>query len=238
LQSGIIVTPAVVSKLDLIASNLAAIESGLLPADTAYIGALYQSLLNRPPDSSGLSHWLQLLLAGFSRQQLATAIWQSPEHRGLEVDQYYTTFLGRSSDPAGRVAWVDEFLGGATEVDIMRGFLTSAEYQAAHPTDSSFVNGLYNQVLGRAADPAGQATWLLALQNGLSRQALAQAVLTSAEADKRAVDQYYLLFLNRPADPAGEQTWTDLLVSGGATLESLGETILASEEYFSRVAVA
>jgi hypothetical protein len=238
LQTGITVIPAAVSKIDLIAPNLVGIQSGFLTADTAYIGALYQSLLNRPVDSGGLSHWLQMLLAGVSRQQLATAIWQSPEHRGVEVDQFYVTFLGRSPDPAGRMTWVNAFLAGATEVDVMRGLLTSAEYQATHASDTSFVSGLYSQVLGRAADPAGQAAWLLALQNGVSRPALAQAVLTSAEADRRVVDQYYMSFLNRAADPAGEQAWTDVLVSGRATLESVGESILASDEYFSRVAGA
>jgi hypothetical protein len=238
MQSGITVTPALVSKVDLIAPNLAGMQSGLLSADTAYIAALYQTLLNRPADSTGVSHWLQLLLAGFNRQQLATAFWRSPEHRGVEVDQYYVTFLGRASDPAGRLGWVNAFLAGATEVDIMRGFLTSVEYQAAHPTDASFVMGLYSQVLGRAADSAGQAAWLLALQNGLSRQSLVQAVLTSAEADQRAVDRYYMLFLDRPADPAGEQALTNLLLSGRVSLESVGETFLASDEYFSRVATA
>jgi hypothetical protein len=237
-QGGINVTPVDISKLELFAPNLVGIQSGLLTADSGYVAALYQDLLNRPVDSSGLTHWVQMLMAGFSRQQLAMAIWQSPEHRGVEVDQYYQTFFGRSADPAGRISWVNAFLAGAMEVDIMRDFLTSAEYQAAHPSDTSFVNGLYTDVLGRAADQAGQAALLQALQSGLSRQALAQAVLTSAEADQRAVDQYYMLFLNRSPDPAGQQAWTNLLVSGGATLESVAETILASDEFFSRAATA
>ena len=68
----------------------------------------------------------------------------------------------------------------------------------------------------------------------MSRAAVAQAFLTSAEADKRVVDQYYALFLNRPADPAGEQFWIQALQSGRATFESVGETFLASAEYFAR----
>ena len=67
--------------------------------------------------------------------------------------------------------WVDAFLNGAGEVDVIQGFLTSPEYQAAHATDTSFVNALYSQVLGRPAEPAGQEAWVQALQSGLSRQA-------------------------------------------------------------------
>jgi hypothetical protein len=179
-----------------------------------------------------------LLLSGIGRQKVAMAVWQSPEHRGVEVDQFYMTYLGRGADAAGRAFWVNAFLSGASEVDVIRGFLTSAEYQATHVTDISFVNGLYAQILGRTSDPAGQAAWLEALQSGLSRQALAQDFLTSAEADRRVVDEYYMLFLNRPADATGEQLWTKLLRNGGATFESLGETFLASDEYFSRFASA
>ena len=86
--------PTIISKLDTIAPNLLGIENGLLVADSAFIGGLYQNLLNRTVDRAGLAHWIQLLLAGVSRQQVAMAIWQSPEHRGVEVDQFYTTYLG------------------------------------------------------------------------------------------------------------------------------------------------
>src|SRR5262249_4879770 len=116
-QGVITVSPVVISKLNLLAANVAGLETGLLAADDAFIAALYDDLLNRPVDSQGLVHWVQLLLAGVSRQQVAMAIWQSPEHRGLEVDQFYTTFLGRSADAQGRMLWVNAFLSGSSEVD-------------------------------------------------------------------------------------------------------------------------
>jgi uncharacterized protein (DUF2141 family) len=228
--------PVMFSKLDLFAPSFAGIPNGLLAADSAYIGALYETLLNRPVDQAGLTHWLDMLLAGMTREQVATAIWQSPEHRSIEVDQFYTTFLGRSADPAGQAYWVNVFLDGASEVDVIRDFVTSPEYQATHASDQAFVNGLYTQILGRLPDAAGQATWLQALQSGGSRAAVAQAFLTSAEVDQRVVDEYYQLFLNRAADPAGEQQWISLLQSGQATLESAGEAFLASDEYFARAA--
>jgi hypothetical protein len=229
--------PVMVSKLELFVPNLAGMQHGLLTSNSAYIGALYQSLLDRSVDAAGLGQWLQLLLAGVSREQVAMAIWQSPEHRGVEVDQFYTNILGRSADPVGRTLWVNAFLEGASEVEVLRGFLTSAEYQATHASDLAFVNGLYTQVLGRLPDATGQATWLQALRSGQSRAAVAQAFLTSAEVNQRVVDEYYLLFLNRAADQAGEQQWTSLLASGQATFESVGESILASEEYYTRAAV-
>ena len=182
--------PNFVSKLELFAPNLLAIQQGLLAAASAFVDRLYRNLLNRAADVAGLSQWIQSLLVGAARQQVATAIWRSAEHRGAEVDQFYATFLGRAADEGGRALWVNTFLAGAGENDVIRGFLMSSEYQAAHRSDVSFVNGLYSQILNRPGDPASLTAWLGALQNGLSRLAMVQAFLTSAEAAHMVVDEY------------------------------------------------
>jgi Domain of unknown function (DUF4214) len=177
---------------------------------------------------------VQLLLAGIPRQVLAAAIWQSPEHRAFEVNQYYLTFLGRPADAAGEAIFVNALLNGATEVDVIRALVTSPEYSQIHQSDVSFVTGLYTQILGRAPDAAGEAAWEQALQNGTSRATVANAFLTSAEADLRVIDEFYTLFLNRPADAAGAQAWLSLMLSGQANFETVGVAILSSAEYFAR----
>src|SRR5207245_4986992 len=106
----------------------------------------------------------------------------------------------RAADAGCRALWINTLLAGASETDVIRGFLMSSEYQATHRSDVSFVNGLYSQILNRPGDPAGVTAWLGALQNGLGRLAMVQAFLTSAEADRRVVDDYYALFLNRLPD--------------------------------------
>jgi uncharacterized protein (DUF2141 family) len=233
-----VIVPNLVSKLLTFEPNLLGIQQGLLAADSAFVAGLYQNLLNRPADGAGLGQWVQLLLAGITREQAATAFWQSSEHRGVEVDQFYATFLGRDADAGGRALWVNALLSGTAEADVIRGFLMSPEYQATHASDVSFINGLYSQILDRPGDPASLSAWLAALQNGLSRRALVEDFLTSAEADQKVVDNYYALFLNRLADRSGERQWTDALLRGGATIEAVGATMLASDEYFARVAGA
>ncbi len=199
----------------------------------AYVEELYHDLLGRAADSSGLSYWVLRLQFGASRQSVALGIWGSAEHRGLQVDQYYVTFLHRTADAAGRAIWVNSFQNGASEVDVMRGFVTSTEYQAAHADAMSFVAGLFTDILGRTPDAVGEASWLQALAGGMSRDAVAQAVLTSTEAQRSCVDAYYAEFLHRNVDGSGEQYWMDLLQSGQSTLESVGTAILGSGEYLS-----
>jgi hypothetical protein len=202
---------------------------------TAYVTGLYGTLLDRPPDSYGLNSWITALEQGTPRTAVAQAIWESPEHRGQEVDRYYALYLHRVADPVGRAAFVNAFLSGASELDIQRAILESGEYQAAHPTDSAFLSGLYVDVLGRGADPGGLAAWqqVLNATHG-NRDAVVRGFLTSDEAYAQALNFYYEDYLHRPFDAVGRQTWLSLLDSGQYTLESVGTGFLDSEEYKAR----
>src|SRR5262249_10579748 len=74
--------------------------------EPAFITGLYRHIFDRPPDAAGLAHWTRLLETGIARSQIVAAFWNSTEHRQIEVDFYYQTYLGRPADPAGRAAWV------------------------------------------------------------------------------------------------------------------------------------
>jgi hypothetical protein len=222
------VLPTVISKLELLSS------SADLMTDVAFVNHLFQSLLGRSPDIDGLNSLTMMLMAGFPREQITREIWQSPEHRGLEVDQYYQTYLHRLPDPAGRAGWVNSFLAGASEISVAQLFLTSAEYVATHQSNFSFVTGLYVDVLGRAPDAAGLAAAQAALQSGVNRAALAGTFLTSTEVDRDLVDRYYAQFLGRNADASGEQAFVALLQNQTLSPEAVGEIFLDSGEYYSK----
>src|SRR5262249_15775374 len=87
--------PTVVGKVDLLASQLMAGPSGDLMGQADYVSALYQDVLGRPADVAGVNYWGGLLQAGFTRAQVAQGIWESPEHRGVEVDALYRSLLHR-----------------------------------------------------------------------------------------------------------------------------------------------
>jgi hypothetical protein len=171
--------------------------------------------------------------AHISRTRVGGVFWTSAEHRGIEVDQYYQTFLHRNSD-AGRSSWVNLFLSGATEVTVMYAFLNTPEYQAAHSTDQVFINGLYTDVLGRPADAAGLSYWLQRLQNGTSRSTAEMSFLTSDEGYRHDLNGYYMALLGRPLDNGGATAWIAWLRSGRTNLSTIAAIILGSQEYFQR----
>src|SRR5437016_3127058 len=71
------------------------LEERLALDATSFVKALYRDVLNRTPDTQGLNFWVQRLQSGSTNLQVATFFWESAEHRGLEVDQYYQTYLNR-----------------------------------------------------------------------------------------------------------------------------------------------
>src|SRR5262249_30990713 len=154
------------------------------------------------------------LESGVPRLQVVDAIWRSPEHRALEVQNDYQTFLHRAGGAAEVAGWVNVFLAGASEAQVARDILLSAEYQNAHASDAAFVAGLYTDVLGRVPDAAGQATWQQALQGGGSRAVVALAFLTSGEVDAALVNRYYTTYLHRNAGAAEAQGWVNTLTTG------------------------
>lgn len=201
---------------------------------SAYVSGLYGTILGRAADARGLASWTNAIKQGKPREQVVRQIWESAEHRGMQVDRYYAVFLHRQADAAGRAIWVRQFLSGQSEIDVQRGFLMSREYQTAHDSNPGFLTGLYVDILSRTPDPAGQDVWLRRMNSGVSRAQVAQSFLTSEEAYRQALDRYYSDFLHRPADAVGMGRWATALTSNRTTLEQTAIAFLVSDEFRNR----
>jgi hypothetical protein len=208
------------------------------PADDAdlYVRALYRKILQREAEATGLALWVGLLNSGVPRSTIVQAMWESPEHRGIQVDQFYATYLRRPADRPGRAAWINALEHGMSEDEVSRGFLTSEEYRQAHSDTTAYLKGLYANVLGRTADAAGMAAWQQAAQGGLSHAALADGFLQSAEQAQRLVDQHYARYLRRFAEPAGKEVWVEALLKHRLSPAQIAKEFLAADEFFARVA--
>jgi streptogramin lyase len=207
---------------------------GVAALPAAVVASTYRVVLNRVPAASELTAWLQFLDAGGTLSGMAKVFWESPEHRGIQVDNIYQTFLHRTESAMERAAWVFAFESGMSEIQIDNIFLASPEYQALHPTDPSFVDALYHDVLGRQDTGSEQSGWVMALESGESRSQVALTFLTSPEHYMRIVDQYYRTILGRPPDTTGEANWTNALLRGFVTTDQVAEAFLASDEFFAK----
>ncbi len=123
-----------------------------IPADPFQVAGLYKDILDRAPDSTGASYWLgQLNDYQTPLIKVVNAFLATPEQYADEVDQLYSTYLHRSADPVGLAFWTNLLAQGVDTRQLVVDFLLSAEYQGLHADDTSFVQALYQDVLGRAA---------------------------------------------------------------------------------------
>ena len=207
-------------------------------AASRFAHEMYATVLGREPDAAGQEFWVRQLQTGGSRPQLAKVFWESPEHRGIQVDGFYQTYLHRAAEPAGREVWVNSLLEGLSETEVESRFLTSPEYSTLYPTYETFLVGIYADVLGRAPDPEGLAFWQQTPQSVQARSAVGVGFLTSTEKHRQLVDDYYTTILKRDADAQGTESWLAELVSGRLSSEQVALRFLTSEEFFVRAAVA
>jgi subtilisin family serine protease len=202
-------------------------------ADDLFVAALYRDVLGRSIEPATAVAWSQAMSAGLTRGQLAAVVFESVEHRGQQVTADYQDLLHRTPSASERDAWVRLMIAGVSETDVAVAFLTSGEYQAAHADNASFVEGLFQDVLGRAVEPGTLSAWTSLLNAGVSRGQLVDAILHSTERDARVVNDDFEQFLGRPAG-ADALSFASLVANGSLTLDTVAELILASPEFLNR----
>jgi hypothetical protein len=96
-----------------------------------FVQALYQLLLGRAADATGLSVFLSLLQSGGSRAGVALAILQSQEFRTDLVVEYYSTLLHRSPTAQEAMSNVPAFVSsGLDALSLRLAFESSPEFFA------------------------------------------------------------------------------------------------------------
>lgn len=194
--------------LDLAASYPLSLAPTL--SNTDYVANLFRLLLGREPDTAGLNAYVTALNNGTStRTNVQAGILASSERAtrvaannyslptsltGLSQAQYvdtaYRTLLQRTQTGSERYAWAFE-----TKPDVLKALLSSSAYAVAYPsvvvpavvvpaalTDSQYVTGLYQFLLGRTPATAEVNSWTT---SGKTRAQMKSDFLASTERTTR-----------------------------------------------------
>jgi len=201
-----------------------------------FVNAIYLETLGRNAEAAGLTFWTSLLNSGSSRAALVSAIISSAEGRAHTVNGLFEHVLNRPADAGGLSFFVGLLTAGSTQDELKTLLYGSAEYFQVHAgnTNEGFLTTLFQNELGRTADPAGTGYFWNAFASGVTRQSVALTVLTSLETDQVLTQNYYHQYLGRAADTAGFAFWVNALQQGrseGSFLTSL----LASDEFLSKI---
>ncbi len=179
-------------------------------------------------------------------------ITYDPNSLGGEIYLIYDGLLGRAPDALGMEYWVSRAQAGESIHDITAGFLSSQEFTSDYGpyqqiTAQAFVGDLYQNVLHRAAEPAGLQYWSGLITSGHSREEIADDIVISPEhvaqqqsaftagifvpdvTDTTIARLYYAL-LDRAPDYSGLQAW-ERSVGQGSSLQTVAQSLINSSEY-------
>lgn len=104
---------------------------------TGFVKALYDNILGRVPDESGLNDWVTALDNGMSPSQAVYNLVFSDELKskispmGFEefVNFLYKNVFDREPDSGGYVNWVNKLKSGMSKEEILLNFLNSYEFK-------------------------------------------------------------------------------------------------------------
>jgi sugar lactone lactonase YvrE len=149
-----------------------AYPSGL--SGSAYVQAMFQGFLCRAADSGALSTFTNGLAAGtVTHGSLVDSVLNSAEFSLYvgPVSRLYLAAFNRVPDQPGLINWVNYAEAGNSLASVADTFTASQEFTNRYGAmgDTAYVTALYQNVLGRAPDPAGLTYWAGLLARGTSR---------------------------------------------------------------------
>lgn len=205
--------------------DLACVEEAL------YVDAVHELFLRRSATGTETEQWCRPVRDG-DRHGLTRALSVSDEWAGVQIDQLYRKILGRAADAEGRAYWLGQVERGLRIEDIAAQFYGSQEYFSDNGgTNRGYIEALYLDLLGRAADAEGRDHWASQLDaRRITRQRVASEFYASIESRVDRVDALFSQILGRPADRQGRSYWTEQLLTLGDV--SLAAWLAASEEYY------
>ena len=186
------------------------------PVDTEalnnFVTRFYQLCLNRTPDQSGLSYYVnRLATKTITGADISNSFIFSPEFvnknvaDGQFIDIMYNAFFDRSGDSSGNAYWMDKLANGMSRLYVLSCFVNSTEFSTIcnnygidrgnilltkpadlYPKVTGFVYRFYDRCLERNPDDTGLNYWVNRLIKGQSSGSdLANSFVLGAEFTER-----------------------------------------------------
>lgn len=168
------------------------------------------------------------------------------------IYRLYQATFARDPDIGGFNSWVGVLKGGAALKNVATGFVQSSEFQTSYAglDNTQFVTRLYQNVLGRAPDEGGLASWVRSLNSGASRTDVVLGFSESGEfKNSTALDvdafmtarfsnehqgnvyRLYKATVNREPDSSGFVGWVNALDTETATIQAVADGFIKSSEF-------
>ena len=221
---------------------------GPLADPAVFVTQQYRDFLRSNPGSADLNNWVNQLNAGtLTRAQLTQTLMESGESQGRfgPIIRLYTAYFLRLPDYGGLMHWFNTMYPssgyGSSLAQVSDQFAGSPEFVARYGAldNAGFVSLVYQNVLGRNAEPGGFAYWVGQLNAGMTRGQMMIGFSESPEnqgitATGQRITLVYASMLQRVPNANEHAQWLADMNAGRADLLSLINSLLQSAEYAAR----
>jgi hypothetical protein len=198
----------------------------------------FTTTVNAPTTDSGGQHIVGTVRnLNSTASQFVTVLFTFLDANGQAVDTDATIANTDSSatvQPGATVGFIQ--LDRDPTAPAWTSYEVVAESSTAPAVGQRLSTQVYRDLLGREGDGGGLAYWAGLIDGGQLRYHVAESLTSSTEYRGQQVQAQYLKYLGRPTDgtlqTGGEGFWIGY-IAGGRTLEQLGESLIASNEYFA-----
>jgi uncharacterized protein GlcG (DUF336 family) len=129
----------------------------------AFLNNLYLDALNRPIDGPSLDLLRPLAVTTAGRQQIAGAVFHSPEHFQVQVQSFYLNFLGRPGDAPGVNLLVSALTAGKVRDEQVIAVLLSSDEFVNPAGGGELTAAEVNQLLDRAVVASASNDGIIAI---------------------------------------------------------------------------
>ncbi len=222
---------------------------GTLTDPTLFVAQQYRDLFNRSPDAASLNYWAGQLKTGvISQAQLIESFMAQADFKDRygPLVRLYTAYFRRIPDYGGLMYWYGELYpanGGNGRLfnHVSDSFAQSAEFVGTYGSlnNLAFAELVYQNVLGRTAEPAGRDYWVGRLNAGLIRGEMMIGFSESAEnvsinSHANSITMAYAGMLRRAPSAMEQRDWLNEMNAGRANTLSLINSLMKSAEYVHR----
>ncbi|MEX2558820.1 MAG: Ig-like domain-containing protein [Pirellulales bacterium] len=214
-------------------ANSSVATVAIISYEASLVQKLYQQVLGRDPEDSGLQFWTTRIMNGERFSLIAESIFESDERLNPIIRQFYRDFLLREADLEGLIFWRDQVWkrDGGPE-NVIAGMIGSPEFfQSSGGTNTGWVTQLYRRLLGREPEQSGRQFWVDALDQGrMTRQQVVLGFVRSDENFRNLITGWFNQYLGR--QPLSTEL-TNLVgrMGSGASHREVQLGIIDSDEY-------
>jgi hypothetical protein len=206
------------------------------------VASLYDHLLGRAADASGLAHWTDVFRSSNDKDALVRGFTSAGNYYQQFVLGEYARLLGQDSrnggaPDAGEVAmWVERMRAGLPRRQLMAELCGGEDFWAlSGRTNTGYVERLYRTLLRRDADPDGVSYWAGLLNSGMSREDVAARFLGGDDFHGTFVDEQYEALLDRATDEKGRAYWVGRMREGMSQEEVIRQLLEGREFWWGAV---